>query len=108
MGRRENFSLKLELPTNKCRRNNGIFIVIINSQKKHQWVIKTSGQKFDEEQDINTKYLLNTKIKKKSFRTSLVVQWLRIRLPRQRTQLQTLVQEDPTCRGATKLVCRNY
>ena len=29
-------------------------------------------------------------------------QWLRIRLPRQETQVQSLVQEDPTYRGATK------
>ena len=54
-------------------------------------------------------------------RTSLVVQWLRIRLPRQGTRVQALVREDPTCRGATKpvrhnnwslhaleLVCHNY
>ena len=40
--------------------------------------------------------------------TSLVVQWLRIRLPVQGTQVQALVQEDPTCRGATKPVHHNY
>ena len=32
--------------------------------------------------------------------TSLVVQWLRIRLPRQGTRVRALVQEDPTCCGA--------
>ena len=31
---------------------------------------------------------------------SLVVQWLRIGLPVQGTQVQSQVQEDPTCRGA--------
>ena len=36
--------------------------------------------------------------------TSLVVQWLRIRLPMQGTQVQALVREDPTCHGATKPV----
>ena len=36
--------------------------------------------------------------------TSLVVQWLRIRLPMQRTRVRSLVQEDPTCHGATKPV----
>ena len=41
-------------------------------------------------------------------RASLVAQWLRIRLPMQETQVRSLVQEDPTCRGATKPVCRNY
>ena len=38
-------------------------------------------------------------------RTSLVVQWLRICLPMQGTQVRALVQKDPTCRGATKLPC---
>ena len=37
-------------------------------------------------------------------RASLVVQWLRIRLPMQGTRVQALVREDPTCRGPTKPV----
>ena len=41
-------------------------------------------------------------------RASLVAQWLRIRLPIQRTRVRALVQEDPTCRGATKPVHCNY
>ena len=40
--------------------------------------------------------------------TSLVVQWLRIRLPMQGTRVRALVREDPTCRGATKPVSHNY
>ena len=40
--------------------------------------------------------------------TSLVAQWLRVCLPMQGTRVQALVQEDPTCRGATKPVCHNY
>ena len=39
---------------------------------------------------------------------SLVVQWIRIRLPMQRTWVWALVQEDPTCHGATKPVRHNY
>ena len=39
---------------------------------------------------------------------SLLAQWLRIPLPMQGTQVQALVQEDPTCRGATKPMCHNY
>ena len=31
---------------------------------------------------------------------SLVVQWLRVRLPMQRTRVRAPVREDPTCRGA--------
>ena len=37
-----------------------------------------------------------------------MVQWLRIRLPMQRTQVQSLVLDDSTCRGyatATKPTC---
>ena len=34
--------------------------------------------------------------------TSLVVQWLRIRLPMQGTQVRALVREDLTCRRAAK------
>ena len=36
--------------------------------------------------------------------TSLVAQWLRIHLPMQGTRVRALVQEDPTCRGATNPV----
>ena len=46
--------------------------------------------------------------KENSLRTSLVAQWLRIRLPVQGTQVRALVREDPTCRGATKPVHHNY
>ena len=45
---------------------------------------------------------------KTKIRASLVVQWLRIRLPVQGTQVGALVWEDPTCHGATKPVCHNY
>ena len=41
-------------------------------------------------------------------RTSLVAQWLRIRLPMQGTWVWSLVLEDPTWRGAAKPVCHNY
>ena len=40
--------------------------------------------------------------------TSLVVQWIRIRLPMQGTRVRALVREDPTCRRATKPVRHNY
>ena len=55
------------------------------------------------------KKLLDIKIFKISFiGTSLVVQWLRIRLPVQGTRVQAPVHEDPTCHGATKPVHHNY
>ena len=40
--------------------------------------------------------------------TSLVAQWLRVCLPMQGTWVRALVQEDPTCHGATKPVHHNY
>ena len=40
--------------------------------------------------------------------TSLVVQWLRIRLPMQGTQVRTLAWEDPSCCEAAKPMCHNY
>ena len=39
---------------------------------------------------------------------SLVAQWLRIRLPMQRTQVRALVWKAPTCCGATKPAYPNY
>ena len=39
---------------------------------------------------------------------SLVAQWLRIHLPMQGTRVRALVQEDPTCHGATKPMHHNY
>ena len=40
--------------------------------------------------------------------TSLVAQWLRICLPMQGAWVRALVQEDPTCRRATKPASHNY
>ena len=40
--------------------------------------------------------------------TSLVVQWLRIHLPLQGTQVRSLVGEDSTGCRATKPMCHNY
>ena len=47
-------------------------------------------------------------VKEKDMRTSLVAQWLRIRLPMQGTQVRSLGAEDPTCRRATKPMHHNY
>ena len=38
---------------------------------------------------------------------SLLAQWQRIRLPMQRTQVPSLIREDPTCLRATKSVRYN-
>ena len=47
-------------------------------------------------------------LKRMDFGASLVVQWLRIHLPMQGTQVPAQVWEDPTCRGATKPMRHNY
>ena len=43
-----------------------------------------------------------------AYRTSLVVQWLRIYLPIQGILVQPLLWEDTTCSRAVKPVCHNY
>ena len=59
--------------------------------------------------DMKLKELQTVKIIfKKKKRTSLVAQWLRIHLPTQGTCVRVLVQEDPTCRRATKPMHHNY
>ena len=45
--------------------------------------------------------------KNKTTRTSLVIQWLRIRLPTQGTRVRSLVQEDSTCLWAPRPMCHN-
>ena len=39
---------------------------------------------------------------------SLVTQWSRVCLPMQEIWVWSFIQEDPTCHGATKLVCHIY
>ena len=45
---------------------------------------------------------------KKSPGTSLVAEWLRIRLPMQGTWFRSLVRKDPTCHRAAKPMRQNY
>jgi len=47
-------------------------------------------------------------LKSFSLGTSVVVQWIRICLPMQETQVRALVREDFTCHGATRPVCHNF
>ena len=46
-------------------------------------------------------------LSKKPGRASLKAQWSRIHLPIQGIQVQSLIREDPTCHGATKLIHHN-
>ena len=68
---------------------------------------RLSGQRRHADQ-FSLTYTEHASLKKPKFRASLVVQWLRIRLPRQETRVRAPVREDPTGRGATKPVCHNY
>ena len=70
---------------------------------------KTCWKKMDDEW-ASLQYPLSTNkaCLRSNTGTSLVAQWIRIRLPMQGTQVPSLVWEDPTCHGATKPVCHNY
>ena len=61
---------------------------------------------FKKQQQLEYHTLLTKIIKKPG--TSLVVQWIRIRLPMQETWVRSLVWEDSTFCIATKPVCHNY
>ena len=54
-----------------------------------------------------SKKLLHKKHSRQVFRTSLVVQLLRIHLPMLGTQVLSLVREDPTCYVAAKPMHHN-
>ena len=58
--------------------------------------------------DMYTLMCIKLMTNKNLLGTSLVAQWLRICLPMQGTRVRALVQDDPTCRGATKPVRHNY
>ena len=66
----------------------------------------TKGSKTEKDKILyDITYMWNLK---HSTGTSLVAQWLRIRLPIQGTQVRALVREGPTCRRATRPVRHNY
>ena len=69
---------------------------LLSYQQSLVWLVIVSGH-FPNLQGI-----------KNQCRTSLVAQWLRIRLPMQGTRVRALVWEDPTCHGATKPMRHNY
>ena len=59
--------------------------------------------------NLKQKYYMNlVSFLKNIIGTSLMAQWLRIRLPMQGTWVRALVQEDLTCCGATKPMRYNY
>ena len=59
-------------------------------------------------ENFHFKEIRRSRTLKKSFRASLVVQWIGFCLPIQGTSVRSVVQEDSTCLGATKPVSSNY
>ena len=76
-----------------------------NIQSKITRHAKNQDNKGKKHQLINTEPEIT---RDNGSRAPLVAQWLTIHLPVQGTRVRALVQEDPTCRGATKPVCHNY
>ena len=79
------------------KRNKNLRILGIHGKAENKWAKNRSSQRAGMKQSQECVE-----------GTSLVAQWLRIRLPMQGTRVWALVREDPTCRGATKPVCHNY
>ena len=76
-------------------------------QARREWseIFEVLGEKNSVNLEFCTLWNYHSEVKE---RTSLVAQWLRIHLPTQGTRIWPLVQEDPTCCGATKSVHHNY
>ena len=76
-----------------------------NTLLSNQWINKEITREIRKYLETNEKENITYK---SLWRTSLVVQWLRICLPMQGTRVQSPVREDPTCHGATKPMHHNY
>ncbi|CAI9169492.1 unnamed protein product [Rangifer tarandus platyrhynchus] len=88
-----------------CRRhgfNPGQGAKSLHAVKNSQ---KTNKKKTPKGKMVNFKLCVFTHTKKNPAGTFLVAQWLRICLPMQGTQVQFLVQEDPTRCRADEPVC---
>ena len=67
------------------------------------WWFSECGPRIPEGGTQHQHHLRNAK-----FGASPVVQWSRTQLSKHGTRVPSLVQEEPTCCGATKPLCRNY
>ena len=87
-------------------------VVIIKMIQNHGNRMEKIQQTFNKDlEELKSKQtVMNNTITeiKNTLGTSLVAQWLRICLPMQRTWVQALIWEDPTCCGAAQPVCYNY
>ena len=92
----------------------GVYVCVKEGVRMFKWGV-VGTNRFLLQEKINSRSSMSNAIsfgseyfKKSITRASLVAQWLRIRLPMQRTRVRALVREDPTCRRATKPVRHNY
>ena len=83
----------------------GAMVVGGISQVEQEKELKLAPKESTEEQKTR-KENLGSEIR--SCGTSMVVQWLRIRLPMQGTWVRALVREDLTCCGTKKTMHHNY
>ena len=74
----------------------------------HKRIKKRKTNKSSDITNLKKKRKRKKKEIKNTSGTSLVAQWLGIRLPMQGTRVRALVWEDPTCRGATRPVSHSY
>ena len=86
-----------QIPRQRCRRSNISQTEVISKVDSHAAQLR-------EHRGLGAERW----VKSSGVWTSLVVQWLRICLPMQGTQLCSLVWEDLTGWGATKPTCQNY
>ena len=90
--------------------NFGHFLHISRNRKSVSSTYNSKTHLFQKSSGITRFHIfvLSGHLNMHSIRTSLVAKWIRIYLPMQKTQVQSLVGEDPTCPGTTKPVSHNY
>ena len=70
--------------------------------------MKKKKREIDTKNQMQKLVLLVSHNKRATLRASLAVQWSRICLPVEGAWVQSLVQEDLTCQGATKPIDQSY
>ena len=81
---------------------------LISGQRTRSHVPQLSVQMLQRRSKILRTATKTQRSQRNKNRASLVVQWLRICLVMQRMLVQSLVQENPTCQKAMRLMYHNY
>ena len=96
LSERSDLSLKINIGTTDISFRQGIFVLV---KKRHgTWRMESFQRKTNFQPHSKWQVLW----------ASLVTPWIRICLPMQGTQVQSLVQEDSICCGANKPMHHNY